>query len=369
MRTARAAERSAPSAAAPSALGAWRSSALGAWPSPARGPLNRVTARCAGRQVWHVYAMASSWVRILFSGVPRRGARGDELSGAPCSVVPGVPRRRALGGLVILGAVLLAAAGCRRAAPAPEGGRLVSLTPSATEVIDALGLTPRLVGVDQYSEDPAAVKALPKVGSFLAPNLEAIVALRPQYVVADDVHADTAAALREAGVTTLVYPMHSLADLQTALTAMGAQLGRAERAAQVLHEIEEAITAAQRAKLTPAPRVLVVIDREAGGVGNLVCAATGSWIDQLLAIVGADNVMAASGVRYPKVSVEEVIKANPAIILDLSFAGDAEAAWRSVDVAATRDHRVIGRTDSFLLRPSPRVPAALAVLRELLKPR
>jgi iron complex transport system substrate-binding protein len=276
-------------------------------------------------------------------------------------------RRRVLLGVLALSALF--GGGCRRAPPPSVGARLVSLTPSATEVIDALGLTPRLVGVDQYSEVPASVKALPKVGSFLAPNLEAIVALRPQYVVADDVHADTAAALREAGVTTLIYPMHSLADMQTALTRLGAQLGRSEPAAQALREIDEAIAAAQRAKLTPAPRVLVVIDREAGGVGNLVCAATGSWIDQLLAIVGADNVLAASGVRYPKVSLEDVIKANPEIILDLSFAGDAVAAWRGVDVIATRTHRVLGRTDAFLLRPSPRVPAALATLRELLAPR
>ena len=74
--------------------------------------------------------------------------------------------------------------------------RIVSLTPSATEVVAALGAERQLVGVDDYSEFPAAVKALPKVGSFLAPNLEAIVKLSPTVVIVDDIHGTTAGALR-----------------------------------------------------------------------------------------------------------------------------------------------------------------------------
>jgi iron complex transport system substrate-binding protein len=272
--------------------------------------------------------------------------------------------------LCLLGSGMgIAAAGCRRAAPQASEIRLVSLTPSATEVIAALGLTPRLVGIDDYSRFPPSVAALPKIGSFLTPNLEAILALKPSHVIADDVHSDTAAALRDAGVATVVFPMHSLTDVRAALTNLGAQLGRQAEAEAVLTGIDAAIASAQASRLTPAPRVLVVIDREAGGLGNLVCAANGSWIDQLLAIVGGNNVLAASGVRYPKVSLEEVVKANPDVILDLSFAGDAATAWRAVEVAATRSGRVVARDDAFLISPSPRVPAALAALREVLHAR
>ena len=280
-------------------------------------------------------------------------------------------RRLLLAALVLLAALALLAAlsvgtGCRRESAPARSLRLVSLTPSATELLATLGLAEQLVGVDEYSKFPASVAALPKVGSFLAPNLEAIVALRPSHVVADDVHTETAATLRDAGIATVILPMHSLTDVRAALTTVGTTFDRSAQAATALRAIDDEIDAAQRTRVRPAPRVLVVLDREAGGLGNLVCAATGSWIDQLLAIVGADNVLAASGVRYPKVSLEEVIKANPDVILDLSFAGDARRAWSAVDVAAVRAGRVLAENAPYLISPSPRVPEALATLRKLL---
>jgi iron complex transport system substrate-binding protein len=288
----------------------------------------------------------------------RSGSTGAQWRGGRC--------RR--GGWTAVAVLLLAGwASCHREPPKPREQRLVSLTPSATEVIAAIGLIGRLVGVDDYSQYPESVKSLPKIGSFLAPSLEAIVALKPSHVIADDVHADTARALRDAGVATVVFPMHSLSDVRAALRHLGEELGRGAEAARALQEIDDAIEAARQAKLVPAPRVLVVIDRAAGGLGDLVCAANGSWMDQLLAIVGANNVLAASGVRYPKVSLEDVIKADPEVILDLSFNADAATAWKRIDVTATRKGRVIARTDAFLIGPSPRVAQALRVLQEALR--
>ncbi len=268
-----------------------------------------------------------------------------------------------------LAAALLVTSACRRRSTAPSERRLISLTPSATELLAALGLADRLVGVDDYSKYPPSVAALPKIGSFLTPNLEAIVALRPSHVVADDVHTETAEALREAGIATLILPMHSLADVRSALAELGTSLGRGAAAQEVLHRIDAEIAKAREHRLTPAPRVLVVIDRTAGGLEGLVAAATGSWIDQLLALCGASNVLAASGVRYPKITLEEVLRADPEVILDLSFAGDDGAAWRTVAVTAAREGRVFARQDPFLISPSPRVPEALQALREVLQAR
>lgn len=263
-------------------------------------------------------------------------------------------------------ALVCSALACRRAAPPPPELRLVSLTPSATELVAALGLTDRLVGVDEYSTYPPEVSALPKVGSFLAPSLETIVALRPSHVLADDIHRDLGAALREAGIATVLLPMHSLTDVRSALSTLGRELGRGQRAEEVLRELEARVEAAAAERLRPAPRVLVVLDRAAGGLTGLVCAATGSWIDQLLALLGADNVLAASGVRYPKVTMEEVLRADPDVILDLSFVEDGGAAWRGAALRAVRSNRVHGLRQPFLLGPSPRVPEALATLRAVL---
>src|SRR5580704_18028898 len=138
--------------------------------------------------------------------------------------------------LYVLAAVL--ASGCGRsdepptAAAAAPTARVDTLSPSASEVVAALGAGSALVGVDDYSTYPPEVIALPRVGSFLQPNLEVIVRLHPTLVIADDVHADVARALADVGIATLSIPMHALPDVERALTEVGARLGRADAAAR-----------------------------------------------------------------------------------------------------------------------------------------
>jgi iron complex transport system substrate-binding protein len=110
----------------------------------------------------------------------------------------------------------------------------VSLTPSATEVVAALGATTWLVGVDDYSTFPDVVTKLPKVGGFLAPNLETIVGLRPSLVIVDDVHGQAAGALGDAGVATIACAIHALPDVKAALRSVGARIGKTAEAERVI---------------------------------------------------------------------------------------------------------------------------------------
>lgn len=252
---------------------------------------------------------------------------------------------------------------------APTEQRVVSLTPSATEVVAALGATKLLVGVDDYSTYPPEVTSLPKVGSFIQPNLEEIVKLKPTLVIVDDVHGATAGALKDAGVATVECSMHALPDVKSALVTIGARLGRSAEAEKVAHEIDAAIDAAAAKKPAKRLKVLAIIDREAGGLGGLVAAGPGSWIDELLAIVGAENVLAASGIRYPKISLEEVLRGAPDVIIDLSYPARASVAeWNAIDVPAVKTHRVVGLADPFLVAPSPRVVEALTKLAAIVDP-
>ena len=250
--------------------------------------------------------------------------------------------------------------GCSRGDRAtPTETRLVSLTPSATSIVAALGATSLLVGVDDYSKEPPEVAKLPKVGSFLTPNLEAIVALKPSLVIVDDVHAGASGALHDAGLQTIECPMHALPDVKLALRRLGDAIGKGESATQVIGAIDAALDAAAAHRPAVHPRVLAIIDREDGGLGNLVAAGPGSWLDELLAVDGGENVLAAAGVRYPKISVEEVLRAKPEVILDLSYAARSGIdVWNPVKGAA----RVVVVTEQALLAPSPRVADALAVL-------
>ena len=251
---------------------------------------------------------------------------------------------------------------------------MVSLTPSATEIVAALGATSLLIGVDDYSTYPPEVAKLPKVGSFLSPNLETIIRLAPTLVIVDDVHGATAGALHDAKITTVECSIHGLHDLETAITTVGARLDRADRAASVVANIEAALDSARAHRPAKRPRVLAIIDREADGLGNLVAAGTGSWLDELLAVVGGENVLAAAGVRYPKVTVEEVLRAQPDVIIDLSYAGAdagagggsaAMAPWLALDLPAVKTGHVVALSPiaaPFLAAPSPRIADALAAL-------
>jgi iron complex transport system substrate-binding protein len=274
----------------------------------------------------------------------------------------------------------LAGPGCRRdeskpiqaAGPVVPGGpvvqRLVSLTPSATEVVAALGASALLVGVDDYSAFPPEVAKLPKVGSFLAPNLETIVGLRPTLVIVDDVHGQAAGALNDAGIATAACAIHALPDVKAALRTVGARIGKAAEADRVALAIDAALDRAAASRPAKRPRVLAVIDRESGGLGNLVSAGPGSWVDELLAVVGGENVLSAARVRYPKISAEEVLRGKPDVILDLSYAArQSVAAWQTIDVPAVATGRVRALDDAYLIAPSPRVAEALAALAKAIE--
>jgi iron complex transport system substrate-binding protein len=271
--------------------------------------------------------------------------------------------------LALIIIAMLLACGSKRDAPPSGKPRIVTLTPSSTEVVAALGATADLVGVDEFSNHPPEVRALPKVGSFLQPNLEVIVQLQPTLVLIDDIHGQVAGALRDRGLQTVECSMHALPDVKQALRRVGETLGRAKQADAVIDEIDHELDAAAAKRPAKHPRVLVIIDRESGGLGNLVAAGPGSWIDELLAVAGGDNILAASGVRYPKISLEEIIVGAPEIILDLSYDDNAArkaSAWKQLDVAAVRDHRVIMLDQAYLRGPSPRVKQALAALADVL---
>lgn len=308
---------------------------------------------------------------------PRSNARNGDAPGfAPHASAAAKPKQRfVLVALVALALLLIIACRDRQATQVSGAGsnglanaRLVALSPSAAELIAAVGASDELVAVDTYSTFPPQVAQLPKVGNYLAPNLEAIIALRPTLVIADDVHTATAEALRDANVATLLCPIHGLADIATALTRVGAALHRETAAGNAVMRMNAALAAARAAPLAGAPRVLAIIGRQAGGLGGLVAAGPGAWLDDLLGPIGARNALAASPVRYPKLSLEEVLRANPDVIVDLSVAdADAAPVWSGVAVAAVTRHRVVTLNEPTLVAPSPRVDVALAALRRALE--
>ena len=145
---------------------------------------------------------------------------------------------------------------------------------------------------------------------------------------------------------------------------MGRALAREVAAQAALAEIERALASARsHAHAKAPPRVLGVVDRELGGLGNLVAAEPGSYLDELLDVVGAENALTDYRVRYPKLSAEQILRAQPEIILDLAPAAVPESGrddWnRLPELPAVQHGRVYVLQDGIYLAPGPRIGQAI----------
>lgn len=248
--------------------------------------------------------------------------------------------------------------------------RIVSLAPSITETLFALGAGPEVVGVSQYCDYPPEVRTLPRVGSFLTPNLEAILALRPTLVIGLGLSSDVRQirVLRALNYPVLLVSDASLEEIEGSIGAVGARIGRADRARELVGEIH-AQTGAIRERLRDAPleRVLMLVGHQ-----PIVAVGRGTFLSELLQIARADNIAAASGEEWPQLSLEYIIAMRPEVILDGSMGNDPASPsrfWESYPtIPAVRNHRVYGYPQDPILHSGPRVGRSLEMIARLIHP-
>jgi len=241
--------------------------------------------------------------------------------------------------------------------------RVVSLNPSLTAIVLALGADAQLVGVDEYSsQQQPAVRDRPIVGGLFAPRLETILSLEPDLVVwvPSAQQRDLRRRLDGLGVEVLVLPNHTLDELLESIEVLGARLGYAEPARRRVAEIRAAFaSAAASAQPRTAPRTLLVLQRE-----PLYVVGGGSFLAAMLAAVGAENVAGGIAEAYPRVSLEWLIAARPEVILDASQTPEpAVQFWqRWPSLPAVADGRVVTISAAEVTLPGPHLERALAIL-------
>jgi iron complex transport system substrate-binding protein len=274
--------------------------------------------------------------------------------------------------VLFAGACHRRAESARETAPSGDPQRLVVLTPSLVEIAFALGLGPRIVAVTSFATYPPEAARLPKVGDFLQPNAEIIVALKPDLVLLDTVQVNTQASLKSAGIYTLALPVESVEDVRAAVRAVGAATGRQSAARQLIDQIDGDLKAASGRHVAGArPRVLFAVDREVGSLRNLVCAGPGTYIDDLVRRAGGENVLGDAKLRFFRVAPEEIVARKPTVILDAVHTADAARAradWRELGtVPAVREGRVHVLADPAFVTPGPRLGQMLRRLTDLIQ--
>jgi len=245
--------------------------------------------------------------------------------------------------------------------------RIVSMAPSITETVFALGCGNRLVGVTDFCHFPPEAKAIPKVGGYLNPNWEAILRLQPDLLIIPAGQQDFRDKAEQFHLKSVTVDHRSVDGVFSSLEILGRVLGAEDQAETLAKEWHRRLSDIEsRWKGKPRPRVLLVVERslEPGRLRNVCAAGPDGFLDRLITTAGGDNVLHDAPIPFPMLSAEGILKLNPDVIIDV-VGGVAEAsldrravliAWQQVkDVSAVRNERVYLLGEEVPLVPGPRM--------------
>lgn len=270
----------------------------------------------------------------------------------------------------VLGSLLLACSKSRERA-ASAGQRIVSLSPSTTEAVYAVGAGAQLVGRSRYCDHPREVLSLPQVGGYVDPSYEAILALRPDLVVGARGPAGSAIAdrLEGRGISTFFPQTETFAQIDRMILGIGQRTDHAAEGKAFIEKMGERIRGIEaRVASLPKPKVLLVF-----GLEPISVAGPGGFPDEMLAKAGAKNVVEAGG-SYPTLNIERVLTLDPDIVIDAAMAekdtatrmGKSAPGWGRV--RAIREGRLVTIADESILRPGPRIAEGLEILAKAVHP-
>ena len=238
--------------------------------------------------------------------------------------------------------------------------RIVSLLPSLTETVCELGQCHRLVGVDRYSNHPASVRKLPQTGGGIDPNIEAIVALRPD-VVLMAASSRGVQRLESLGLKVLAMEPKSSADAKRVMGKLG-QLLEVPDAERIWRAIDAGVMAAAQSLPASARSLRVYYEVSTGGYA----AGTGSFIGEMMARLGVQNIVRPELGPFPRINPEYVVRENPDLIMigSRNVQGmETRPGWRGM--RALREQRVCVFTpeeSDVLVRPGPRMAEAARIM-------
>ena len=260
--------------------------------------------------------------------------------------------------------------------------RIISTSPSITEMLYAVGAGDRVVGVTDFCHYPPEVRQKPKVGSYLQPNMEAVLGLRPDLVVVLEEHGSLRDRLARVGLEVLAIQHNDLAGIEQSLMRLAGRLGvpaagrrEAARLRDGLAEVRE------RAANLPLRKTIFIIGRTPDTLQDLVVVGKGPFLNELIAAAGGTNLFGEAVSYYPRIPREEIYAGAPEVIVDMGDMavtdGVTEAHKRSVvelwkrafpKLPAVRESRVFAVAEDHFVVPGPRVVDAAKALLEMIHP-
>ncbi len=256
--------------------------------------------------------------------------------------------------------------------------RIVSFAPNITETVFALGCGDRLVGVTDFCDFPAETAAIRKVGGHINPDLEAVAVLRPDLIIIQGLHEKVAQFAELHQIPLVRVNMDTLATIDDGIRIIGEELGCVEKAdalrTQVRQELDEV---KRRVANLSRPRVLIITSRQSHDMNNLYTLGGGSFVSELVANAGGENIFHDAPQAYMEASKESVVMRAPEVILEF-HAGEKLSAedqeryrsdWQAFStLPAVQSNRIYLIMESHALRPGPRVGEVARILARCLHP-
>jgi iron complex transport system substrate-binding protein len=259
------------------------------------------------------------------------------------------------------------------AQPAPQ--RIISLIPSVTEMLFAMGAGPRVIGVGNYDRYPPEVLTRPKVGGLIDPDIERILSLKPDLVMVYATQTDLRTQMERAQIPIFLYEHSGLADVTSTIRAIGKRIGSGSSSDTLADRIEAAI-ADTRKRVTgrPRPRTLLVFGRDAETLRGIYASGGLGFLHDMLEAAGGTNVFADVKRQSVQATSELVLARAPEVILEIG-SGTASAGGRNTDawkvlgsVPAVRTRRIYQIEGDEMMNPGPRVANAIRRMAAALHP-
>lgn len=250
--------------------------------------------------------------------------------------------------------------------------RVVSLATSNTEILFAIGAGATVVGADTFANWPAEVAVVPRVGTQQEPSVEAVLGLRPDVVVSavSANRQSTVEALERLGLPVFVTRTDDLAGLGRTIADLGTLVGQRAAADALVHTIQTGLAEVQaQVKEQPRVRALLIVWSD-----PLWVVGRQTYTDDLLALVGGDNVAADAEPGYPRYALERVLRKAPEVIIMGTHTdertGDPWRDWRRFPtLPAVRDGRLVTLDGDIIFRPGPRAVEAARMIAHALHPK
>jgi iron complex transport system substrate-binding protein len=258
--------------------------------------------------------------------------------------------------------------------------RIISLSPSITETLFALGLGESVVAVTDYCDFPAKVNKLPKVGGFISPNLEAILALQPDLVILLAKQQRVVEQLQQLNIPTLAIANTSLNDIKQTISTIGKHTQHQQQANTILSKIDNKVAyITQKTKGLARPKVMVAMGHSIGTehMKQVYIAGQHDFYNDLITVSGGQNVYQAPLPKVPSLSVEGIMQLNPQIIFDIYPEADDHNSdlsvvmqqWHTLRyVDAIKNDRVYIIEHNYATIPGPRIFLLLDELARLIHP-